>query len=116
MHYGSVGTKFNSMPCLEYKTFMAISFYFNSQRAVGTRNSQNISHVEHVTRTTEPGCTTTSQPIYCQGVAESPPVSSNSAHNTSQISWLTTSAVQPTFWDSDSFNFRYHGRQLAPNS
>ena len=29
--------------------------------------------------------------------------------------WVTTSAVQPTFWDSDSFNFKCHGRQLAPN-
>ena len=29
--------------------------------------------------------------------------------------WVKTSAVQPTFWDSDSFNFKCHGRQLAPN-
>ena len=29
--------------------------------------------------------------------------------------WVTTSAVQPTFWDSDSFNFKCHGRKLAPN-
>ena len=25
--------------------------------------------------------------------------------------WVTTSAMQPTFWDSDSFNFKCHGRQ-----
>ena len=29
--------------------------------------------------------------------------------------WVTTSAVQPTFWDSDSFHFKCHGRHLAPN-
>ena len=29
--------------------------------------------------------------------------------------WVTTSAEQPTFWDSDSFNCQCHGRQLAPN-
>ena len=28
--------------------------------------------------------------------------------------WVTTSAVQPTFWDSDSFNLKCRGRQLAP--
>ena len=33
---------------------------------------------------------------------------------TSQI-WVTTSTVRPTFWDSDGFNFKCHGRQLAPN-
>ena len=29
--------------------------------------------------------------------------------------WATTSSMQPTFWDTDSFNLKYHGRQLAPN-
>ena len=29
--------------------------------------------------------------------------------------WVTISAVQPTFWDSDSFNFKWHGHKLAPN-
>ena len=29
--------------------------------------------------------------------------------------WATTSAMQPTSWDSDSCNFKCHGRQLAPN-
>ena len=27
---------------------------------------------------------------------------------------MTTSAVQPTFGDSDNFNFKCHSRQLAP--
>ena len=31
------------------------------------------------------------------------------------VIWLTISAVQPTFWDSDMFNVKCHGRQLAPN-
>ena len=29
--------------------------------------------------------------------------------------WVTTFAVQPTGWDSDSFNVKCLGRQLAPN-
>ena len=31
------------------------------------------------------------------------------------IDWVSTSDVQPTFWYSDSLNFKCHGRQLAPN-
>ena len=29
--------------------------------------------------------------------------------------WVTNSAVEPNFWDSDSFHLKCHGRQLAPN-
>ena len=28
--------------------------------------------------------------------------------------WVTTSAVQPTFWDSDSFNIKWLGRHWHP--
>ena len=28
---------------------------------------------------------------------------------------VAPSAAQPIFWNSDSFNFKCHGRQLAPN-
>ena len=35
-------------------------------------------------------------------VAKSPPVSCTSAQNDA-LTWVATPAVQPTFWDSDSF-------------
>ena len=61
----------------------------------------------------EPGCTTTSQPINLlprwQKVRQS---------RATQPRWATTSAVQPTFWESDSFNSNEVPRspvQLAPN-
>ena len=37
------------------------------------------------------------------------------ASQTDVPDWVTVSAVQPTFWDSDSFNLKCHGHQLAPN-
>ena len=48
-------------------------------------------------------------------LAESPSVSCNSAQMHGHPDWVTTSAVKPTFWDSDSFNFKCHGLQLPPN-
>ena len=62
-----------------------------------------------------PGRTTASKPTYCQSgrtsailVQLSPDALTSHAPD-----WVTTSAVQPTFWDSDSFNFERYGRQLA---
>ena len=65
-----------------------------------------------------PGCTTTPHPIFTAKVAESPPVSwcisAQIDARTSQIGKQLL-AVQPIFRDSDSFNCKRHGRQLAPN-
>ena len=64
-----------------------------------------------------PGFTTTSQPIYLlprwQKVLQ---YRATQRICTDVPDWVATSAVQqPTFSDSDSFNFKCHGRQLAPN-
>ena len=59
-----------------------------------------------LTWTTGPGCTTTSQPIYCQDGRKSTSLVQLSPDAlTSQISRVTTSAMRPTFWDSDGSNF-----------
>ena len=46
--------------------------------------------------------------------AGSSPVSCNSAQY-DVPDWVKTYAVQPTFWDSDSFSVKCHSQQLAPN-
>ena len=63
--------------------------------------------------------TTTSQPIYCQGGRKSAKSRATQAQKhciMSQIQWVTTLAVQPTFSGSDCFSFKSHGRQLAPRA
>ena len=60
-----------------------------------------------------PGCMTTSQPIYRQGGRKSASLVQLSPDAlTSQIGCQLL-PLQPTFWDSDSFNLKCHGRQLA---
>ena len=47
-------------------------------------------------------------------VAKSSPVSCKTQPRCTDVpDWVTTFAVQPTFWDSDSFNFKCHGRQVG---
>ena len=59
------------------------------------------------------------KPIDCQGGGKSWPVSSvqltQPRCTTDVPDWVTNSAVQPTVCDSDRFNFKSHGRQLAPS-
>ena len=61
--------------------------------------------------------TTTSQPIYCQvgGRKSASLVQLSPDALTDVPDWVTTPAVQDTFWDSDSFNVKCYGRQLAPS-
>ena len=70
-----------------------------------------------------PGCTTMSQPIYCQGGRKSASLVQLSPDALpSQIRrQLLPCNPWPTFWDSDSLNFKCHGldfkchgHQLAP--
>ena len=63
----------------------------------------------------ELGCMTTSQPIYCLDGRKSANSRATQARCTDVPHWVTTSAVQPTFWDSDSFDIKCYGRQLAPS-
>ena len=62
-----------------------------------------------------PVCATTSQPIYCQGGRKSARIVQLSPDAlTSQFGWQLL-PCNPPFRDSDSFSFKCHGRQLAPN-
>ena len=65
----------------------------------------------HGTHHPGPGCTTTSQ----RGRKSGSLKQLTQPRFTDVPDWVTTSAaVQPTFKDSDSFNVKWHGRQLAP--
>ena len=53
-----------------------------------------------------PGFMTTPQPIYCTGGRKSASLVQLSPDALTAPDWVTkTSVVQPTFWDSDGFNF-----------
>ena len=56
----------------------------------------------------------TAQPIYCQTGRKSASLM-QLTKCTDVPDCVATSGVQPTFLDSDRFNFKCHGGQLAPN-
>ena len=62
-----------------------------------------------------PGCTTTSQSIYCQGGRKSASFVQLRPDACSPRLGDNFCRAKPTFWDSDSLNSKCHGRQLAPS-
>ena len=73
---------------------------------------QNVPALTH--RTPGPGCRTTSQPIYCQGGRKSASlVQLNPDAPTSQTGWQVL-PCNPPFGIVTVFNFKCHGRRLAP--
>ena len=77
----------------------------------GHEMRQNINRISQ-----GPGCTTTSHPIDFQGDRKSAGLVQLSPDICTDVpDYVTTSSVQPTFGDSDSFNLNSMVSQLAPN-